>query len=311
MLLSIIIVNWNTRDYLAKCLQSIRANPPSANKTGDDPRQQSPEGSGLWSTVYGLRSTFEIIVVDNASADRSAAMVLAEFGNVTLIANERNLGYAEGNNQGIEASNGDYILLLNPDTEVKAGALDALLLFGSSHANAAAVGCRLVGEDLRVQRSCRSFPNPAGVFYEYTGLSRLFPHSRRFGAYRMTWFHYNREAEVDQPMGSCLLLSRKAVEDVGQFDTDFPIFFNEVDWCYRAKQKGWAVYFTPSAEVLHHGAAGTSQVKPEMVWESHRSLLKFYDKHYRKSMNPIAFKAISAAIKLNSFLSSRGKSIGR
>ena len=197
--LSIIIVNWNTRDYLRRCLASIQACPPNV--------------------------AHEVIVVDNASVDGSADMVREEFSGVILIANDENQCYAEGNNQGIKVSTGAYVLLLNPDTEVTLGALDSILAFGRSHANAAAVGCRLIGPDGRVQRSCRSFPDPLGVLFEYTRLSRVFPSNKRIGAYRMTWFDYDHEAEVDQPMGSCLLLSRKAIEDVGMFDQDFPIFF--------------------------------------------------------------------------------------
>lgn len=280
--LSIIIVNWNTKRYLRACLESIRANPPSGE--------------------------YEVIVVDNASDDDSAQMVRDCFDGVTLLANEHNAGYAEGNNQGILRSGGQHVLLLNPDTEVKPGALDTLLGFAKARPDAAAVGCRLVGPDGKVQQSCRSFPNPLGVLFEYTRLSYLFPNSRLLGGYRMTYFHYDREAEVDQPMGSCLLLNRKAVEDVGMFDKDFPIFFNEVDWCYRARQRGWKVYFTPDAEVVHHGGAGTRQVKPEMVRESHRAMRKFYAKHYRGHLPWLVYWFIMMAICVNSFFASRSRS---
>ena len=283
--LSIIIVNWNTKSHLAACLDSIERHPP--------------EGE------------FEVIVVDNDSSDGSAQMVRECFPDITLIEQVKNVGYAEGNNRGIRASSGRYVLLLNPDTEIKPGALDALVKFADEHPEAAAVGCRLVGPDGKVQRSCRSFPDPIGVLFEYTWLSYLFPKSRLFGRYRMTYFRYNQEAEVDQPMGSCLLLSRKAIEDVGMFDQEFAIFFNEVDWCFRAKQKGWKVYFTPAAEVVHHGAASTSQIKAEMVTESHRSMRKFYEKHYKGRIPAPVYWFITAAISINSFFASRLTSIGR
>jgi hypothetical protein len=278
MILSIIIVNWNTRDYLRRCLASIEANRP--------------------------RVEYETIVIDNASPDGSAEMVRAEFPEAHLIANEENRGYAEGNNQGMEVAQGRYLLLLNPDVEVKPGALDALVEFAESHPDAAAVGCRLVGDDGQVQRSLRSFPEPWGVFCEYTKLSKLFPGSRRFASYRMTWFDYDTEMEVDQPMGSCLLLSREAVDQAGMFDQEFPIFFNEVDWLYRAKQKGWRVYFTPSAEVVHAGGASTSQRRPEMVRESHRSMKLFYEKHYRGRIAAPVYWFIIAAISIDSVLAS-------
>lgn len=278
MVLSIVIVNWNTRDYLRQCLTSIAENPTQAE--------------------------YEVIVVDNASPDDSAGMVRAEFPDVQLIANTENRGYAEGNNQGTDVARGRCVLLLNPDVQVKPGALDALLDFTESHPDAAAVGCRLVGKDGRVQGSLRSFPEPWGVLFEYAKLSKLFPRNRRLASYRMTWFDYDREIEVDQPMGSCLLLSRQAIQDIGMFAEEFPIFFNEVDWLYRAKQKGWKVFFTPAAEVIHVGGASTRQRKPAMVRESHRSMKLFYGKHYRARIPAPVYWFIIAAISVNSVLAS-------
>ena len=285
MELSIIIVNWNTSELLRKCLASIRSSTPSVS--------------------------FEIIVVDNASSDDSAAMVRQYFQEVELIENSENLGYAEGNNQAIEKARGDYLLLLNPDTEVKCDTIDNLLEFARAHPSAGAVGCRLIGNDGEVQRSCRGFPKPWGVFCEYTGLSRLFPNSRRFGAYRMKYFDYKHEAEVDQPMASCLIISRKAFEDIGVFDKEFPIFFNEVDWCFRARQGGWSIHFTPTAEVLHHGGASTKQAGLEMKRESHRALKRFYEKHYKNEIPGPIYRFIMFAIEMNSRITSRAKSIDR
>ncbi|MHB0913496.1 MAG: glycosyltransferase family 2 protein [Armatimonadota bacterium] len=279
MNLSILIVNWNTRELLARCIESVYAHPPAVD--------------------------FEVVVVDNASTDGSAAMVRERFPDVRLIANAENAGYAEGNNQGLRVSAGRHVLLLNPDTEVRPGALYALVAFMDAHPNAAAVACRLVGPDERVQRSCRSFPDPRGVLFEYLGLARLFPRSRFFGSYRMTWFDYATETEVDQPMASCLLLSRQAIDKVGMFDKEFPIFFNEVDWCYRAKKSGWKVYFTPTAEVLHHGGASTRQVKPAMVRESHRSLVAFYERYYKGRISGPLYRFIMFAIAVNSHLAAK------
>lgn len=283
MELSIVIVNWNTREYLRSCLASIFSSTPSVS--------------------------FEVIVVDNASGDGSAEMVRECFKNVELIENDENIGYAEGNNQAIERSGGEYLLLLNPDTEVRFDTIDKLLEFARSHPDAAAVGCRLIGNDGRVQRSCRGFPEPWGVFCEYIGLSRLFPGSRAFGSYRMTYFDYECEAEVDQPMASCLLIPRKAIEETGLFDKEYPIFFNEVDWCYRAKKAGWKVYFTPEAEILHHGGASTRQKRPEMKKESHEALKRFYEKHYKQKISRPVYSAIMLAIDLNSKKASRLKSV--
>lgn len=283
--LSIIIVNWNTRDYLRGCLRSIAANPPACD--------------------------YEVIVVDNASGDGSADMVRESFPDVRLIANETNERYAEGNNIGMRESTGDYVLLLNPDTVVKPNSLGTLLAFGKAHPEAAAVGCKLVGPDGVVQKSVRSFPDPRSVLFEYARISKAFPESEVFGRYRMTYFRYDAVAEVDQPMGSCLLLSRKAIDEVGMFDQQFPIFFNEVDWCYRAKRQGWKIFFTPDAEVIHYGGAGTRQMKPEMIRESHRSLRRFYRKYYKNRMSKPSYWFIGGSIAVNSFFASRLRAIGR
>lgn len=127
----------------------------------------------------------------------------------------------------------------------------------------------------------------------------------------MTNFNYNHEAEVDQPMGSCLLISCRAIEDVGRFDNQFPIFFNEVDWCYRAKERGWKIYFTPQAEVIHHGGASTSQAPVKMAIESHRSLKRFYAKHYRNKLPAIVYWFIIMAISINAFFISIIRSLWR
>lgn len=273
MQLSIAIVNWNTSKLLEPCIESIFRHAPEFD--------------------------FEVIVVDNASSDFDEAAVRARFPEVKLIVNGSNLGYARGNNQAIAESSGEYVLLLNPDTEFKDDSIARLVDFMRAHPDAAAAGCKLVRLDGTVDRSVRSFPEPWPIASELFGLSRLFPKSRLFGGYRMTWFGYDRESLVDQPMGSCLILSRKALDEIGVLDEDFPIFFNEVDWCYRAGLAGWKIYFTPSAEVIHHGASSTKQVRRQMRRESHRSLARFYRKHYRKKLFPLVYWSILGAIRVS------------
>ncbi|MCL6475137.1 MAG: glycosyltransferase family 2 protein [Firmicutes bacterium] len=281
MTLSVLIVNWNTRDLLRACLQSLRRHPPA--------------------------EPMEVWVLDNASRDGSAEMVQEEFPEVHLIASDWNLGYAAGNNRLIQQAQGEYLLLLNPDTEVTETALDTAVRFMQQHPEVGALGAKLIHPDGRVQRSVRSFPEPQAVLWEYLGLAKLFPRSRRFGAYRMTWFTYDRIAEVDQPMGTFLMLSRRAVEDVGLMDEQFPIFFNEVDWCYRAKARGWKIVFHPEVVIIHHGGASTRQVRPQMIWESHRSLQKFYQKHYRHRLAKPIYGWIMASISLNAWLRTLGR----
>lgn len=277
MRLSIAIVNWNTSALLAACIGSIRRFPPNLD--------------------------YEVIVVDNASYDFDEATFRAEFPEAQLIRNADNAGYARGNNQAMRAANGDYILLLNPDTEVTDGAIESLVSFMETHSDAAAAGAKLVRPDGAIDHSVRSFPYPGPIAWEFMGLSRLFPFSRAFGAYRMTYFKYGHVAKVDQPMGSALILNKKAVRDVGEMDEAFPIFFNEVDWLYRACRSGWSVYFTPDATVIHHGAGSTKQVRRrKMIRESHKSLLAFYAKHFRGRIFPPVYYFTVACIRLSMLL---------
>jgi GT2 family glycosyltransferase len=222
----------------------------------------------------------QVIVVDNASSDGSAQAVASAYPQVSLIANADNRGYAAGNNQAIKCAQSPYILLLNPDVILPDNCLRPALEFMEAHPDCGALGIRQVHPDGTLQRSVRGFPTPQTVLWELLGFSRLFSASRRFGAYRMTWFTYDTVAEVDQPMGTFLLIRQKTMEQVGLIDEQFTIFFNEVDWCLRCKRAGWKIFFTPDAQIVHYGGASTVQVGAAMAWESRRGLLQFYAKHY-------------------------------
>ena len=205
--ISVIIVNWNTRDFLKNCLISLFGRAISDN------------------------ISFDIWVVDNASQDGSADMVKRFFPQVNLIANPINLGYAAANNQAIRRSTGRYVFLLNPDIIWQEGTLNDLVKFMDGFTQVAALGCKLLDPDGSLQYSCRSFPTPDCLVFEFLFLSRLFPKSKVFGKYRMSWWDYSQTKEVDQPMGSALMLRRRATNEVGLLDEDFPIFFNDVDLC--------------------------------------------------------------------------------
>jgi GT2 family glycosyltransferase len=141
----------------------------------------------------------------------------------------------------------------------------------------------------------RGFPAPPALFGDLTGLGRLFPQSR-WGAYRRPPLNDDQPVLVDQPMTSCLLLRRAALAAVGNFDEQFPLFFNDVDLCYRLRAAGWEIWYDPRIRVLHHGGASTRQVRPAAIWQSHRGLLRFYRKHYRARIGPIGYAAASTAI---------------
>lgn len=259
--LSIIIVTWNSQEFIEKCLQSILEAKGSID--------------------------LETIVVDNASQDGTIKIIEKFKPEVRLISNQTNFGYARGNNQGIDVAKGEYILLLNPDVELQKNTLSLMLDFMEKHQEIDAVAPQLLNLDGSVQPSCREFPDFSTLFWEFSGLSYLFPKSRTAGAWRMGYFDFQSPREVDQPMGSCLLLRRKVLEKVGVLDERFPIFFNDVDLCYRIKQSGGKLFFWPEAKALHHRGGSTRLAKPEMILSSHLSFFRFLYKYKKGVLNRI------------------------
>jgi GT2 family glycosyltransferase len=255
MQLSILIVSWNTRELLRACLEKLK-----------------PELTAIESEVF---------LVDNASADGSAEMVRNDFPWVRLIANEENRGFAAANNQAFALATGRYVLLLNPDTETYPGSVRTLIQFLDTHAKAGIVAPQLLNTDGSVQRSCREFPTFRGMAYELLGLSRLFPQKETFRRYKMLDFEHDVECQVDQPEGACLMVRREVIDQVGILDEGYFMLFEEVDWCYRIKQAGWEIWFTPTAKVLHHYGQSIKQVKARMILSSHRGMYRFWKKHYR------------------------------
>ena len=282
-MLSILLVNWNTKDLLGACLASIYSQPPT--------------------------EPFEVIVVDNASSDGSAEMVAEKFPQVELILPGKNTGYAAGNNLAFAAAKGEWLLTLNPDTEIMKGAFDAALQVLKAHPKAAALGVKQIGVDGKVQASVRGFPTLRGVLGDVTGLGKVFRRSK-LGSYRLQDFDYELEQVAPQPMGTFLLFRRAALEAVGDpkkpFDEGFPIFFNEVDLLYRLKNAGWDCLYSPSATIKHFGGESTKQVKKNMIWESHRSLVRFFEKHYRTPGTAPFMPLFRGFVYLGAFVRARG-----
>jgi GT2 family glycosyltransferase len=255
MLLSVIIVSWNTRELTRRCLQSLK------DDLGD--------------------LDAEVFLIDNDSHDGTADMVAKEHPWVKLIANDSNRGFAAANNQALHVCTGQNILLLNPDTEVRSGAISTLLQFFEKHPQCGVVAPQLLNTDGTIQRSCRQFPTFMGMFYELIGLSKLFPQRQKFREYKMLDWNHDDERQVDQPEGACLLIRRSVIEQVGMLDEGYFMLFEEVDWCYRIKKQGWQIWFTPTAQVVHHYGQSIKQVKPKMILSSHRGMYRFWWKHYR------------------------------
>ncbi|HDQ71592.1 MAG TPA: glycosyltransferase family 2 protein [Chloroflexi bacterium] len=265
--LGIIVTNYNTRDLLCACLRSVYASVPCEG--GED-------------------FTYEVCVVDNASSDGSADMVTAEFPAARLIANKENVGYPQGNNIGLRAFGfGDadgptpsFVLLLNPDTEVPSDGLARMLRFMAEHPDAGVVGPKLLLPDGSLDKACRrGFPSPAVSFYRFTGLSHLFPRSRRFGRYNMTFLDPEQVAEVDSVVGAFMLVRAEAIQQAGLMDGQFFMYGEDLDWAYRIKAKGWKVYYNPEVTVLHVKRAA-SRHSPRAQIEFFRAMDLFYRKHY-------------------------------
>lgn len=259
--LDICIVAWRSRELLRRCLRALA----------------------------GQREAGRIVVVDNASGDGTVEMVREQFRQAHLIANQENLSFAAGNNQAIRATQAPFILLLNADTEIQPGALRTLLNVFAEDARIGAVAPQLLWPDGSVQASVRGFPEPGAVLAEMLGLARLFP---KLGRYRLRGWGHDTRRDVDQPMSSAFALRRVALEQEGLFDEAFPLYFNDVDLCYRLRQVGWRIVFDPSAKVTHVHGASTSQVRPRAILESHRGLMRFYRKHYRGQVCPCEYAAV-------------------
>ncbi len=263
--LGIVILNWNTRDLLRRCLETVYAS----------------EGD----------FTYQVIVVDNASSDGSAEMVRRDYPQAQIIASEVNGGYSYGNNLGLRAMGFKdkgrapgaprYALLLNPDTEVPPTGLGDMVAFMDARPEIGAAGPKLVLLDGSLDRACRrSFPTPVISLYHFSGLAKLFPGSPRFARYNMTYLPIDQEAEVDSVVGAYMQVRREAIEAVGLLDEAFFMYGEDLDWAYRIKDAGWSVVYHPQVVVKHVKRAASRQSQ-RAQFEFWRAMLIFYRKHYR------------------------------
>lgn len=253
MKLSILIVNWNTRELVVNCINSVFTHPPKAD--------------------------FEIIVVDNASSDGSLENLRSNFGHnekVKIIASAKNLGFGRGNNLAYQDSSGEYVFLLNPDSQVTDSTLDTLIVYMDAHPDVGIVGPKIVYPGGNLQPSVRRFPTIWPSVLVFSGLHRIIkPRS-----YLMDDFDYQYVREVDQVMGAALFTRRSVIEQIGFFDENFWLWYEEVDFCKRVKDAGQKVMFTPKAIIEHHSGKSFSQLsvyqRKKIVSES---LLYYFRKH--------------------------------
>ncbi|MGC8839005.1 MAG: glycosyltransferase family 2 protein [Anaerolineae bacterium] len=264
--LSVIIVNWNVRDLLARCLESLRA------------EAEHEEGHIL--SLAASSYLFEVIVVDNASSDGSVEMVQGRYPWVRLLANAANRGFTQANNQGLALARGRYLLLLNPDTEVRPGALHTMLQWMDAHPRAGALGPRVRYPDGSVQPTRRRFPTLATAFLESTFLHQWFPHNPVARRYHMADQSDEEEQAVDWVVGACLLLRGDAVREVGPLDEGFFMYSEELDYCARLRAAGWEVAYLPAAEIVHYEGRSSEQVPVARQYHFDVSKVRFYRKRH-------------------------------
>jgi len=266
VLLSIVIVTWNTREALEACLASLRRHPPEAPS--------------------------EIIVVDNASSDGTAPLVRARCPEVRVIEAERNLGFAGGNRLGAQVARGRFLLFLNSDTEATPGVFDAMLRVFEAHrddtAPVGAVGCRLRYPDGRVQRSARRFPTFKSVLHQYTLLKHAQVLRAAEAHEKMVSFGFDAERPVDTLMGSALMVDRRAYEAIGGWDERYPFRYEDTDLAFRLRQAGYVSLFSPCGDVIHHSGLATKRM-PRRPRAAFRGMFRFF-RRSRGRAATLAFK---------------------
>jgi GT2 family glycosyltransferase len=252
--LSIVLVNWKTKDLLKQCLNSIYKNTK--------------------------RVSYEIIVVDNNSSDGSVELVRENFFRVTLIANDANLGHAKAMNQAVGKCSGEYILFLNPDTIILNSALDTLIDFMKSQPDVGAITPKILGLDGVMQKGCRRLRYTAVcLFFNKFGFNFIFPKSNIFGRHYMTCFDENTTMEVDIISGVCMLIRKKTLGEVGLFDEKFYLLIEDIDMSYRIKEARWKIYYVPAAEIIHYHGESTKQ-RGDIREKARSEYFYFYRKHY-------------------------------
>ncbi|MEP6757501.1 MAG: glycosyltransferase family 2 protein [Chthonomonadales bacterium] len=252
--LSIIVLNWNTVDETRDCLKSISDFPPDCD--------------------------YEVMLADNASEDGSREMVRTEFPDVTLVAHPINLGFCAGNNRAIPFTSGRYVFFLNSDTVMTPGALANLVRFADDHPEAGIIGPKLLNLDGSLQYSCRRYPDLGAGFFRNTPLGRLFPGNRYTKDYLMSDWDHATVKNVDWVSGAALLITREMLTTTGGFDEGFYMYCEDVDLCFRVHELGKDVLYLPDSVIYHIIGRSSTKVPTRMTYYFHRSMYRFYRKHY-------------------------------
>lgn len=253
--ISISIVSLNTSKMLQDCLNSLLHSP--------------------------TRVQYEIIVVDNGSQDGTLEMLKSEFPQVQVIGLGHNEGFTRPMNLGLQVGQGRYLLQLNPDTLIHPGLLDGLVQFMDQHPEAGIATPKVLNRDGTLQKQCRrSAARPWDVLTYFLGMDKLFPNSRWFGRYLMTYMGDDETFEAEAVSGSCMIIRRAVVERIGYLDEAFFAYQEDADFCFRARKAGWKIFYVPTVSLVHFGGQGGSRVQPyQGILQWHRSYYLYYRKH--------------------------------
>ena len=325
--LTIIIVNYNVKEFLANCLQSVmratgghhrgagqqatggqhrgagqKATDGEQNGAGEQVGQQAhqQQGNSPKSESDPVRTLqTEIFVIDNASSDQSVEFLTPRFPTVTFIQNDKNVGFGKANNQAISQARGRYTLLLNPDTLLQEDTLRTLTDFMDRHPEAGACGCKILNPDGSfAAESRRSVPNVSSAFYKAAGLTALFPKHRRFGRYYLGWLDEDEQAEIPVLSGSFMFFRTKVLQEAGGFDERFFMYGEDIDLCYRVQQAGHKLVYVPDTSIIHY--KGESSKRDDFTYNKvfNDALFLFFDKHYTSRYSKFFKWVVWLAVKI-------------
>jgi O-antigen biosynthesis protein len=266
--LSIVIVNWNAKEFLKDCLDSINNS----------------------ETKY----ISEVFVVDNNSTDDSVNFLKKHYPEVKLIINDYNAGFPKANNQAINLANGKYILLLNPDTIISKDTIQVMIDFMEENNNCGVSGCKVQNPDGTLQLACRrNIPTPMDALYKMLGLSKLFPNVSVFNRYNLSSDTVHLVTEVDAVSGAFLLIRKEVVDKIGGLDEVFFMHGEDLDWCLRSKLAGYTNYYVPFTSIIHYHGQSSKKRLIKTTINFHQSMYLFYRKHYSNSfIKPIVYLGI-------------------
>ncbi len=282
MELSVIIVNYNVKHFLEQCLHSVL----KASKNVPT----------------------EIFVVDNNSVDGSAQLIAEKFPEINFIANKENLGFSKANNQAIKKAKGKYVLLLNPDTVVEEDTFEKIIAFMDSHPDAGALGVKMIdGKGNFLPESKRGLPTPWVAFYKIFGLSRLFPKSKKFGKYHLSYLDKNDIHKVDVLAGAFMLIRKATLEKTGLLDETFFMYGEDIDLSYRITQAGFKNYYFPETTIIHYKGESTKKGSLNYVKVFYKAMIIFAKKHFSGGKAGLYSLLIHLAIYFRAFISVSGR----